>query len=91
MNVEDRHIMTQIEKDIAEIKTALLGNLLSGDKGLVGRIEILTAKQEILEDRIEALIEEKIRNTVYIKIITWLASIIGAGFVGMIFNILQKK
>jgi len=83
--------MTQIEKDIAEIKTALLGNALSGDKGLVGRIEILTAKQEILEDRIEALIEEKIKNKVYIQIITWLASIIGVGFVGMVFNKLGNK
>lgn len=91
MNTEDRHIMTQIEKDIAEIKTALLGNPLSGDRGLVGRIEVLTAKQEILESNIKMLTEEKIKNAVYLKIITWLASIIGVGFVGMVFDFFGKK
>ena len=32
----------QIQIDVAEIKSALLGNPLSGDKGLTGRISILT-------------------------------------------------
>ena len=49
MNIEDRQIMSQIEKDIAEIKTALLGSALSGDKGLVGRISDIEDRLKVLE------------------------------------------
>ena len=49
MNIEDRQIMSQIEKDIAEIKTALLGSPLSGDKGLVGRINDIEDRLKVLE------------------------------------------
>jgi hypothetical protein len=31
----------KIQTDVMEIKAALLGNSMSGDKGLVGRIEVL--------------------------------------------------
>ena len=84
------HSVTQIEKDVAVIKSALLGNPLSGEKGLTGRIDVLNAKQEILEKRIESLTEERVKNTVYIKIITWLSAVLGAGFIGLIFNYLKK-
>ncbi|MEZ0182657.1 hypothetical protein [Flavobacterium oncorhynchi] len=84
------HSVSQIEKDVAVIKSAILGNPLSGEKGLAGRIDVLNAKQEILEQRIETLTEEKVKNTVYIKIITWLSAVIGAGIFGLMFNYLKK-
>lgn len=83
MNVEDRQIMSQIEKDIAEIKTALLGSSLSGDKGLTGRIKDL-------ENRLQILELEKSQNHNLKKVIIWLASIIVVGLLGLIFNYFKK-
>lgn len=80
----------QIQIDVAEIKSALLGNPLSGDNGLTGRISILTAKQELLESQIASLQEEKTKNTIYVKIIVWLLSaVIGSG-IAWIFAIFRK-
>ena len=82
--------VTQIERDVAEIKSALLGNPLSGDKGLTGQIVTLHAKQEIQESQIKALIEERVKNTVYIKIINWLLGAVIAGSITLIFNLFKK-
>ena len=83
MNIEDRQITSQIEKDIAEIKTALLGSALSGDKGLVGRINDI-------EDRLKAL--ELVRNQSYNlnKVIIWLVSALSIGFISLMFNAIGK-
>ena len=83
MNIEDRQIMSQIEKDIAEIKTALLGSALSGDKGLVGRISDI-------DERLKAL--ELVRNQSYNlnKVIIWLVSALGIGFISLMFNAIGK-
>ena len=83
MNIEDRQIMSQIEKDIAEIKTALLGSALSGDKGLVGRINDI-------DERLKAL--ELVRNQSYNlnKVIIWLVSALSIGFIRLMFNAIVK-
>ena len=83
MNIEDRQIMSQIEKDIAEIKTALLGSALSGDKGLVGRINDI-------DERLKAL--ELVRNQSYNlnKVIIWLISALSIGFISLMFNAIGK-
>ena len=83
MNIEDRQIMSQIEKDIAEIKTALLGSDLSGDKGLVGRINDI-------DERLKAL--ELVRNQSYNlnKVIIWLVSALSIGFISLMFNAIGK-
>ena len=83
MNIEDRQIISQIEKDIAEIKTALLGSALSGDKGLVGRINDNG-------ERLKAL--ELVRNQSYNlnKVIIWLVSALSIGFISLMFNAIGK-
>ena len=83
MNIEDRHIMSQIEKDIAEIKTALLGSALSGDKGLVGRINDI-------EDRLKVLELLKNQNYNLNKVIIWLVSALSIGFISLVFKQLDK-
>jgi hypothetical protein len=90
MNQQENSVMLQIEKDIAEIKTALLGSALSGDEGLVGKMKAFNLRQDMQEKRMDSLIESKIKNDVYMKIIIWLASIIGIGFVGLLFNYFNK-
>ena len=83
MNVEDRQIPSQIEKDIAEINMALLGSALSGDKGLVGRINDI-------DERLKAL--ELVRNQSYNlnKVIIWLISALSIGFISLVFKQLEK-
>ena len=83
MNIEDRQIMSQIEKDIAEIKTALLGSALSGDKGLVGRINDI-------EDRLKVLELLKNQNYNLNKVIIWLVSALSIGFISLVFKQLEK-
>lgn len=90
MNIEDRQIMGQIEKDIAEIKTALLGNALSGDEGLVGKIRKIETRQDLQDNRIEALVKSKIKNDVYSGIIIFVAGLLVTGFVGLLFNYFNK-
>ena len=83
MNIEDRQIISQIEKDLTEIKTALLGSALSGDKGLVGRINDI-------DERLKAL--ELVRNQSYNlnKVIIWLVSALSIGFISLMFNAIGK-
>ena len=83
MNIEDRQIMSQIEKDIAEIKTALLGSALSGDKGLVGRINNI-------DERLKALELLKNQNYNLNKVIIWLVSALSIGFISLMFNAIGK-
>ena len=83
MSIEDRQIMSQIEKDIAEIKTALLGSALSGDKGLVGRINDI-------EDRLKVLELLKNQNYNLNKVIIWLVSALSIGFISLMFNAIGK-
>ena len=83
MNIECKYMMEQIEKDIAEIKMALLGSALSGDKGLVGRINDI-------EDRLKVL--ELVRNQSYNlnKVIIWLVSALSIGFISLMFSAIGK-
>jgi hypothetical protein len=81
----------KIHSDVTEIKSALLGNPLSGEKGLTGRIDFLTAKVELQETQIKILIEEKTKNTVYVKLINWLLTVIGVGIIGLLFNYLKSQ
>ena len=74
----------EIKTDISVIKSALVGNELSNDKGLVGDIVVVKAEIELLKAEVKQLTEEKIKNTIYIRLITWLSTIIGAGVLGFV-------
>lgn len=101
MNQEDRNLMTQIEKDISEIKLALLGSAMSGDTGLVGRVHKFEYKVKELEKKVDDRIKEadiridllektNVRNSVKMTIITWVASVLGLGFASLIFKYFEK-
>lgn len=83
----------KIQTDVTEIKAALLGNNMSGDKGLVGRNEVLNVSIAILESQVKTLIEEKIKNALYIRLINWLLVVIGTAVIGgvvtLFFNLLE--
>lgn len=91
MNVDEKERFIKMEQSVEEIKTdisvirtALVGNELSNDKGLVGDILVLKAEQELLKAEVKQLTEEKIKNSIYIRLITWLSTIIGAGVIGLV-------
>lgn len=91
MNVDEKQRFEKMEQsveeirtDISVIKTALVGNELSNDKGLVGDILVLKAEQELLKAEVKQLTEEKIKNSIYIRLITWLSAIIGTGVIGFV-------
>jgi len=90
MNQQENSVMLQIEKDIAEIKTALLGSALSGDEGLVGKMKAFNLRQDMQEKRMDGLIESKIKNDVYMKIIIFLAGLLSTGFIGLLFSYFNK-
>ena len=91
MNVDEKQRFIKMEQsveeiktDISVIKTALVGNELSNDKGLVGDILVLKAEQELLKAEVKQLTEDKIKNSIYIRLITWLSAIIGTGVIGFV-------
>jgi len=90
MNAQENTVMIQIERDIAEIKAALLGNALSGDKGLVGRVDTMTVRQDMQDKLLKNLEEDKIKNGVYMKIIISLASMLAVGFISLLFSYFNK-
>jgi hypothetical protein len=90
MNQQENTTMLQIEKDIAEIKTALLGSPLSGDEGLIGKMKAFNLRQDMQEKRMDSLLESKIKNDVYMKIIIFLTGLLGTGFIGLLFNYFNK-
>lgn len=97
MNLDEKTRFEKMEKsveliqaDVTEIKSALLGNHLSGDKGLTGRIDVLATKQDIQEAQMKLLIEDKIKNAIYIKLINWLLVVIGSGIITAVIAIVFK-
>jgi len=97
MNIDEKTRFEKMEKsvesilsDVSEIKSALLGNHLSGEKGITGRIDVFSAKQDIQEAQIKMLIEDKIKNAIYIKLINWLLVVIGSGIITAVIAIIFK-
>ena len=95
MNVDEKQRFEKMEQsveeirtDISVIKTALIGNELSNDKGLVGGLVVVKAEIELLKAEVKQLTEDKIKNSIYIRLITWLSAIIGTGVIGFVLKYL---
>jgi len=67
-----------------KVLTALGGDLLSGNLGL-------TARVGSLEKDVKDLREERVKNTIYVRIITWLLGIIATGVIGYILSMIFLK
>lgn len=72
-----------MQEDITVIKSALIGNELSGDKGMVGKVDRL-------EEKVLQLTEDKIKNTVYIKQLTFVLSAVAIAVIGIIIRGVYK-
>ncbi len=74
--VEENNRITKMEKsveeiktDVSEIKSALIGNPLSGEGGVVGQVSLLRSQIEYLKKDIRELQEEKAINKRYFAIL----------------------
>ncbi len=85
MNENDRKRFDIMQSDISEIKTAFLGNAMSGDKGFKGQIEVLNVDLLNLKKEVETLKEQRVENRVYILIIKGLFWLLVGSVVSYVF------
>ena len=81
----------EIKYDIAQIKSALLGNEMSGDRGIIGQVTLQKAEMDYLKKDLEDVKKEAIKNGVIINQLKHVAGasvivVIGIA-VKLIFNI----
>lgn len=78
----------EIKSDISEIKSALIGNSLSGDKGLIGQVELLKKELEHLRKDLDIVQMENIRITLITKQLGFVTGVLVTGFLGSLIKIL---
>ena len=83
--------MEEIKYDIAQIKSALLGNEMSGDRGIIGQVTLQKAEMDYLKKDLEDVKKEAIKNGVIINQLKYVAGasvivVIGIA-VKLIFNV----
>lgn len=81
----------EIKYDIAKIKSALLGNEMSGDRGIIGQVTLQKAEMDYLKKDLEDVKKEAIKNGVIINQLKYVAGasvivVIGIA-VKLIFNV----
>lgn len=69
--------LDKVSSDVKEIKDAIIGNVLSEDKGMMGKLKGM-------EKELEDLKKYRIENGVYMKIIVGIGAIIGTVFITMV-------
>lgn len=78
--------MQQISDDVKEIKLAIMGNPMTKDDGLVGKIREVVYDLEAQKKEIESLKEDRIVNTVYMKLILAIVGLVGVAILTYITN-----
>lgn len=98
MTAEEKEKFTKMEQsveeikyDIAQIKSALLGNEMSGDRGIIGQMTLQKAEMDYLKKDLEDVKKEAIKNGVIINQLKYVAGasvivVIGIA-VKLIFNV----
>ena len=77
-----------IKTDIAQIKSALIGNEMSGDRGIIGQMTLQKAEMEFLKKDLEDLKKEAIRNGVVINQLKFVAGSSVAGVIALIIKMI---
>ena len=98
MTAEEKEKFTKMEQsvediktDIAQIKSALIGNEMSGDRGIIGQVTLQKAEMDYLKKDLEDVKKEAIKNGVIINQLKYVAGasvivVIGIA-VKLIFNV----
>ena len=76
----------EIKYDIAQIKSALLGNEMSGDRGIIGQIGSQKSDIDIFKKELNELKEQSIKNGVVINQLKYVS---GAAVSGVIYLVIK--
>ena len=80
--------MEEIKSDISEIKSALIGNTLSGDKGLIGQVTLLKNDLEYVRKDLNVVQKENVRITLIMKQLGFVTGVLVTGFLGAIIKLI---
>jgi hypothetical protein len=78
----EQHIK-EIQKDIANILNALIGNSVNGNTGITSEIRDIKEEQKLLHEKIELLETNKIKNDTLLWIMQWVLGVISTIFTGV--------
>lgn len=80
--------MEEIKSDISEIKSALIGNPLSGDRGLIGQVNLLKNELEYVRKDLNVVQKENVRITLIMKQLGFVTGVLVTGFLGAIIKLI---
>jgi hypothetical protein len=80
--------MEEIKSDISEIKSALIGNTLSGDRGLIGQVNLLKNELEYVRKDLNVVQKENVRITLIMKQLGFVTGVLVTGFLGAVIKLI---
>lgn len=78
----------EIKNDISEIKSALIGNTLSGDRGLIGQVNLLKNELEYVRKDLNVVQKENVRITLIMKQLGFVTGVLVTGFLGAVIKLI---
>ena len=78
----------EIKNDISEIKSALIGNSLSGDRGLIGQVNLLKQELEYVRKDLNVVQKENVRITLIMKQLGFVTGVLVTGFITAIIKLI---
>ena len=78
----------EIKNDISEIKSALIGNPLSGDRGLIGQVSLLKQELEFVRKDLDVVEKENVRITLIMKQLGFVTGVLVTGFIATIIKLI---
>ena len=78
----------EIKNDISEIKSALIGNILSGDRGLIGQVNLLKQELEYVRKDLIVVQKENVRITLIMKQLGFVTGVLLTGFITAIIKLI---
>jgi hypothetical protein len=81
----------EIKSDVAQIKSALIGNEISGDRGIIGQVTLLKAEIEYLKKDLDVVQKEAVRNGVIINQLKYVAGTAVAGVIALIIKLIFSQ
>ena len=78
----------EIKNDISEIKSALIGNILSGDRGLIGQVNLLKQELEFVRKDLDVVQKENVRITLIMKQLGFVTGALVTGFITAIIKLI---
>ena len=78
----------EIKYDIAQIKSALIGNEMSGDRGLIGQVNLLKNELEYVRKDLNVVQKENVRITLITKQLGFVTGVLVTGFLGAVIKLI---